>query len=875
MAEIGLIASVIQVAGAGLKLSQTLYQYADSVASADRRIRDIAKEVKLTSFVIDELGNIFKQDQTSALLSKNALKTADETVRECSTVFSELDMALKKSKKNTLGRLMLPFRESKMELLRSHIDKLKSTLQLLMQVLTHAHQIASQKLDRAAEAAQRDEIKALLQMKKESTKKYEESLRKYSTSNDSTIFDEDEDSRDLSSGDVSALAIKSTITIESLGTCMQHLLSLLQDIDTLQKTLSSNGEDPSEHQQSLIGSYFRARGHLDSVLLGNPQRPKDNQGSIEEEKTKSEIDLSIQKSLTGSTIRTTESRTAREIEERARVAQEIRKEVDRQKFQTRFAEVAYERARPKYDEIRRPGQDDAQRMRKEAEARVREEQAKEKWMLEQATKKSSDETAAKKAAEEAAAKKAAEEIAAKKAAEESKIITQPQPILFKDAIGRKFKFPFHLCATWQGMHNLIYQAFHHDDNLRPLVYEDRFDLINSDGWTILPKFWDSVIQPGWSITMQMWPMRKPDTLPGSVHFPSVTLGEGRLLGSPQMRQPSVVEVIPAISGSGKEPHKIHRPGDLDTVRTQRISSLRVQYLDIDAEVDDESSIPEEEAPPNPSKEPEAIRDFRIWGVPLTANTARVLAMGHKMKNLGATPDDYMLIISYRSPRKTGSEIIELIPNPDDQPLLMIQRLFDEGKNPTLIYERHDSASGVTPSGPCKPGQDNIAPTVSTSPGYTPTSPRYSPGYSPTSPRYSPRYSPTSPNYSPTSPTYSPTSPRYSPTSPRYSPTSPRHSPTLPGYLPTSPTYSPTSPRYSPTSPANLPIATNYSHEEPIIVAERLRSKDEKFPDFFTSGPPSAHFSLDVDGVEGAAEKEDEVDEVDEVDELLRDWTTVF
>ena len=144
MAEIGLIASVIQVAGAGLKLSQTLYQYADSVSSADRRIKDIAKEVELTSFVIDELGDIFKHDQTSALLSKNALRTADETVKECSSVFLELDAALQKTKKNALGRFILPFRESKIELLRSHIDKLKSTLQLLMQVLTHAHQVASQ-----------------------------------------------------------------------------------------------------------------------------------------------------------------------------------------------------------------------------------------------------------------------------------------------------------------------------------------------------------------------------------------------------------------------------------------------------------------------------------------------------------------------------------------------------------------------------------------------------------------------------------------------------------------------------------------------------------------------------------------------------------
>jgi hypothetical protein len=144
MAEIGIIASIIQVTGAGLALSKTLYQYADSVSGAENRVKNIAKEVELTSFVIEELGHIFKQEQTPTLLSKNAIKTADEALRECSSVFTELDAALKKTKKNALGRFKFPFRETKIELLRSHIDKLKSTLQLLLQVLTHAHMVASQ-----------------------------------------------------------------------------------------------------------------------------------------------------------------------------------------------------------------------------------------------------------------------------------------------------------------------------------------------------------------------------------------------------------------------------------------------------------------------------------------------------------------------------------------------------------------------------------------------------------------------------------------------------------------------------------------------------------------------------------------------------------
>jgi len=282
MAEIGLFASVLQVAGAGLKLSQTLYQYADTVASADRRVKDIATEVELTSHIIEELGTLFELQETSRLLSENALKTANKTVRECSSVFTELDAALKKTKKNTLGRLMLPFRESKIELLRRHIDTLKSTLQLLLQVLVHAHQVAAQKLSRQAEAEQREQIKVLLQNKKESTKKYEESLRKYSMSDDSTVLDDEnqdkEDQMQAMKNDVlvATTSISSTMTVKTLETCVTHIQGLLNDIEALQKALSEENANMqhSDHQQKVMGSYLRARDHLDGMFLGNPLRSK-------------------------------------------------------------------------------------------------------------------------------------------------------------------------------------------------------------------------------------------------------------------------------------------------------------------------------------------------------------------------------------------------------------------------------------------------------------------------------------------------------------------------------------------------------------------------------------------------------------------------
>ncbi|EUC44921.1 hypothetical protein COCMIDRAFT_37255 [Bipolaris oryzae ATCC 44560] len=274
MAEaIGLVASVLQLAGTGLKLSQALYQYADSVATADRRIRDVAKEIKLTSFVIEELGGIFKQDDTLSLISKSAIATANETLNECSTMFGEIEATLNKSKKGKMGRLMLPFREPKIELLRSHIDKLKSTLQLLMQVLMHAFHVSSKKLDREAEARQREEIRQLLENKKNTTKRYEESLQRFKTSDSNTELEDDEISFD-DNGSVSTLVAKSigsTMTSDSLAECAQHVRTLLENIERLQQALAnaSEGDDQSDDHQMVIGSYFAARSHLDTILLGS------------------------------------------------------------------------------------------------------------------------------------------------------------------------------------------------------------------------------------------------------------------------------------------------------------------------------------------------------------------------------------------------------------------------------------------------------------------------------------------------------------------------------------------------------------------------------------------------------------------------------
>jgi hypothetical protein len=210
-------------------------------------------------------------------MTENAKETAKEALEECSNMFAEIDAILQKSKKSSLGRLMLPFRDTKIELLRNHIDKLKSTLQLLLSVLTIAHQAASRELSREAVVAQKAQIQELLELSRKSTKKYEESVKNFSINSNETLpVDEPGSNANEhdSVHDFKTAAIGSTINPKTLETCVHHVRTLLNSIENLQRVLTNavEGDDHSEHHQTLMGSYFCALDHLEGVLGGSQQR---------------------------------------------------------------------------------------------------------------------------------------------------------------------------------------------------------------------------------------------------------------------------------------------------------------------------------------------------------------------------------------------------------------------------------------------------------------------------------------------------------------------------------------------------------------------------------------------------------------------------
>ncbi|KAI1093196.1 hypothetical protein F5B19DRAFT_451484 [Rostrohypoxylon terebratum] len=148
------------------------------------------------------------------------------------------------------------------------------------------------------------------------------------------------------------------------------------------------------------------------------------------------------------------------------------------------------------------------------------------------------------------------------------------PIRFKDAVGRKYIFPWEKAKTWAGMRRLVRSCFDHVDAIAPVVTAGRYDLIatsipsatspdvgseigespNGDalpqapppstpahqdtGIIILPDLWEDLIEPGMSISMHIWPMNLP---PQPQQLPST----GPLL------HPPGVQTVPIFHGRGQ------------------------------------------------------------------------------------------------------------------------------------------------------------------------------------------------------------------------------------------------------------------------------------------------------------------------------------
>ena len=145
MAEIlALVASIVQVSSFGLKLSKTLHDYGAAVMGAEKRLAGLDRDIGFTSGVLSELDTLLNDSRVQALVSEQSIGLARDAVAECDGIFQAMEGVAANIRKNGLGKFKMYFRETKIELLRSNLDRMKGNLTLLMGVINHATQICAE-----------------------------------------------------------------------------------------------------------------------------------------------------------------------------------------------------------------------------------------------------------------------------------------------------------------------------------------------------------------------------------------------------------------------------------------------------------------------------------------------------------------------------------------------------------------------------------------------------------------------------------------------------------------------------------------------------------------------------------------------------------
>ena len=148
MAEIGIAASLLQIAGAGIQLTRTLYEFASTTAAAREQVDYIGKNVSFYADVLELLVEQFEQERP--LHSRKAIALAEKVYDHSYDLFNRIrdlipDRRRTRDQVSFIQRIAWNFKKTKVALLVGELENLKSTVQLLVQVLCAARQIRAHK----------------------------------------------------------------------------------------------------------------------------------------------------------------------------------------------------------------------------------------------------------------------------------------------------------------------------------------------------------------------------------------------------------------------------------------------------------------------------------------------------------------------------------------------------------------------------------------------------------------------------------------------------------------------------------------------------------------------------------------------------------
>ena len=172
MAELGILASVIAVVGAGTKLSIVIFDFATSVGKAEREVQNVATEISNLCSVLKQLQMILERAHFQP--SQTAIESAQRIIEQCSEVFSEINDIVGELRSSNgdevfpvhtmdfVSKVKWTFsKKSKVLMLRSTLDACKSTLSVMLVTMLLAERVSQRRLSTDSTLIEEEQDKAV------------------------------------------------------------------------------------------------------------------------------------------------------------------------------------------------------------------------------------------------------------------------------------------------------------------------------------------------------------------------------------------------------------------------------------------------------------------------------------------------------------------------------------------------------------------------------------------------------------------------------------------------------------------------------------------------------------------------------------------
>lgn len=145
---IGVAASIIQVADLGTKLSVQLFSFYRRYKNANESVQLLSNEIALVSAILRELGDNLKEEESSKLCSEEAFRTLRLVLTQCRDVLGQIERVVdgndhpgKSRFQHVVVKARMVLLEPSLDQLKTNLERLKSTMLLLLNVIMYAGQI--------------------------------------------------------------------------------------------------------------------------------------------------------------------------------------------------------------------------------------------------------------------------------------------------------------------------------------------------------------------------------------------------------------------------------------------------------------------------------------------------------------------------------------------------------------------------------------------------------------------------------------------------------------------------------------------------------------------------------------------------------------